>query len=200
MPCPCCGPQTCDCTTLSNGAPFPLPPGKAGILLKLTLIPKDQLSTLAGEITIELPLSHPANGSTAEDYANDGLCYYFNQATGEVDCTFAFREGFDNWITARVRCWRGGGPPKQGQFYFAFAIGGQSLRYGYRENGEWFFNPEQLVGLTSLAGEAWFDPVVEGGNCSISSQAVLRWPQDYPNASFACDDLGICAEARFDLF
>jgi hypothetical protein len=184
-----------------------LPPGKTGITLQLTLKPKagyaahchedGTITAVEDDVLVEMPLAGP---SGLNDYGNKSRCYFFNFLTGEVDCTFTGGGAFQSFLTVMIRCWRGGGPPKQGQFYFAFAIGGSGLRYGYRENGEWFFNPEQLVGLTSLGGEAWFDPVVEGGNCSISSQAVLRWPQDFPNASFACDDLGICAEARFDLF
>lgn len=202
MVCPCCAPQKCDCLTLGD-PPFPLPPGKTGISLQLTLKPKvgyaahyhedGTITDLEGDALVEMPLAGP---SGPNDYGNEGLCYFFNSLTGEVDCTFTGGGAFLSNLSVGLRCWRGGGPPKQGQFYIGIQV--NNIGFGYREDGEWVWTRE-TPNLTSFAAEAWFDPVVVDGTCQAWDQTVLHWPEDFSfsSPSYACDDLGICAELRF---
>ncbi len=194
----------CDCQTLSAGPPFPLPPGKTGISLQLTLKPKagyaahyhedGTITAVDDDVLVEMPLAGP---SGPNDYGNESLCYFFNFLTGEVDCTFTGGGAFQSFLAVSLRCWRGGGPPKQGQFYIGFQVrlGGA---FGYREDGEWVWTPGQQS-ISGFAGEAWFDPVIVDGNCQAWEQTVLRWPEDFssPGTELPCEDLGLCAELNF---
>lgn len=210
MTCPCCGPQTCDCELTAPVGPFPLPEGKT-LKVELTLLPKEGLSSLQSEMTLKFPL---APGPGLQEYAGGG---WVNYLTGEIagggsppsdDFTFG--------VGSYVRCVRGGGygsPFFQGNFALYLSVSssgaadpnfGRRFSFGYRENGEWVYNPWNAVwGLTGFGlGLFGIRPVVQDGLCLVDDSQIVRWPiresgvNPDDSTDYSCEDVGLCAEAR----
>lgn len=211
MACPCCGPQTqtCDCQLTAPNAPFPLPEGKT-LKVELTLLPKEGLSSLQSEMTLKFPLT-PGPGQ--QEYAGGG---WVNYLTGEIVGGDPPSDDFTFGVSTYVQCVRGGGlgPPFfQGNFFLFIAVFssgaadpnfGRRFSFGYRENGEWVYDPWNAVwGLdgfsVSLRG---IRTAVQDGLCLVDDSEIARWPvresgvNPDDSADYSCEDVGLCAEAR----
>jgi hypothetical protein len=199
----CVTPVACDCGANSPSAPFPLPDGKS-LSVQVTLKPKEGLASIASDLTFSIPMAHRPS---AFDYEN--TVFYLNPTTGQVSVGIPSSD-FSVTISALIRCTRGGGygPPNfQGTFYLLFFMSDNGIEpdplkrfsFGYRENGEWVYDPENgQFGIQGFGAESWgLQPVVQDGFCAVTNGAAM-WPEDSPSG-YSCEDVGLCAEIRMVL-